>query len=79
MLPLVLQGLGQKAPCSEAVLSPLMGSVQLPSISSVSSAGSQPGTEGMISISVTVGARVHVKERWRKEKVKVESGDDTSE
>lgn len=56
-----------------------MGSVQLPSVSSVSSAGSQPGIEGMISISVTAGARVCVKERWRKEKVKVEIGDDTSE
>jgi len=48
-------------------------------MSSVSSAGSQPGTEGMISISVTAGAHVHVKERWRKEEVKVVSGDDTSE
>lgn len=56
-----------------------MGSVQLPSMSSVSSAGSQPGTEGMIGISVTAGAHVHVKERWRREEVKVVSGDDTSE
>lgn len=40
-----------------------MGSVQMPSMSSVSSAGSQPGTEGMIGISVTSPREGEVEKR----------------